>query len=170
MREKLHILIANSNHKKALDFKRFLEEKDEIEQVYLAEDGLEACRMIMERKPDIVLLDVILPELDGLGVLERINTEWKAESRPAFIFVTSVSTQGLVECAMKLGASYFVLRPFYPDGIYRRMLQIKKCNSSMHNRVEVRANRRVSRPYTMPAAAAAAVSDFQMKTDQDEKL
>lgn len=128
MESKLHILIADSNRQNMMDLKRFLEKKEEIGKIDVASDGIEACRMILSLRPDIVLLDVILPEIDGLGVLERINMEWKDESRPSFIYVTSISTQSLVECAVKLGASYFVLRPFQPESIYRRMLQLKKSN------------------------------------------
>lgn len=125
MEHKLHIMIADSNGQNGYELKRFLENKTEIGTVDVATDGIEACEMILSRRPDVVLLDVILPGLDGLGVLEKVNAQWKGDGRPAFIYVTSISTQSLVECAVKLGASYFVLRPFQPESIYRRILQIK---------------------------------------------
>lgn len=126
MDRKLQVLIADSNRQNTLDLKRFLEKKEEIGRVDVASDGVEACQMILSLRPDIVLLDVILPEIDGLGVLEQINMEWRDGVRPSFIYITSISTQSLVECAVKLGASYFVLRPFQPESIYRRMLQLKR--------------------------------------------
>lgn len=126
MERKLHILIADSNRQNTLDLKRFLETRGEIGKIDVASDGLEACQMILQEKPDVVLLDVILPSLDGLGVLERVNMEWNGNNRPSFIYITSISTQSLVECAVKLGASYFVLRPFQPESIYRRILQMKR--------------------------------------------
>ena len=125
MEHKLHIMIADSNRQNGYELKRFLENKTEIEAVDVTSDGIEAYERILSRRPDVVLLDVILPGLDGLGVLEKVNAHWKGDGRPAFIYVTSISTQSLVECAVKLGASYFVLRPFQPESIYRRILQIK---------------------------------------------
>lgn len=126
MERKLHILIADSNRQNTLDLKRFLETREEIGKIDVASDGIEACQMILQERPDVVLLDVILPSLDGLGVLERVNMEWIGNNRPSFIYITSISTQSLVECAVKLGASYFVLRPFQPESIYRRILQMKR--------------------------------------------
>ena len=79
MERKLHILIADSNRQNTLDLKRFLETRGEIGKIDVASDGLEACQMILQEKPDVVLLDVILPSLDGLGVLERVNMEWNGE-------------------------------------------------------------------------------------------
>lgn len=125
MEHKLHIMIADSNGQNGYELKRFLENKTEIGTIDVTTDGIEACEMILSRRPDVVLLDVILPGLDGLGILEKVNVQWKGDGRPAFIYVTSISTQSLVECAVKLGASYFVLRPFQPESIYRRILQIK---------------------------------------------
>lgn len=125
MKQRLHILIADSNRQNTLDLKRFLIEKEQIGQIDVSSDGTEAYRMILHGKPDVVLLDVVLPGMDGLGVLERVNMEWVGRERPAFIYVTSISTQSLVECAVRLGASYFILRPFQPESIYRRILQIK---------------------------------------------
>lgn len=123
----LHVLIADSNYQNTLELKNFLESKDGIGRIDVASDGIKACQMIFEKQPDVVLLDVILPGIDGLGVLERVNMEWSSKRRrPAFIFVTSISTQSLVECAVKLGASYFVLRPFHAESIYRRIIQIEK--------------------------------------------
>jgi two-component system response regulator (stage 0 sporulation protein A) len=126
MGQKLHIFIADSNRQNALELKRFLERKEEIGRVDVTTDGLEACGRILTDRPDVVLLDVILPGMDGLGILERINAEWQGGNRPSFIYITSISTQSLVECAVKLGASYFVLRPFQPESIYRRILQMKR--------------------------------------------
>jgi two-component system response regulator (stage 0 sporulation protein A) len=126
MGQKLHIFIADSNRQNALELKRFLERKEEIGRVDITTDGLEACERILTDRPDVVLLDVILPGMDGLGILERVNAKWQGGNRPSFIYITSISTQSLVECAVKLGASYFVLRPFQPESMYRRILQMKR--------------------------------------------
>ena len=159
MERKLHILIADSNHQNTLDLKKFLETKEEIGRIDVSSDGMEACQMILSEKPDVVLLDVILPGLDGLGVLERVNMEWNHQPRPAFIFVTSISTQSLVECAVKLGASYFVLRPFQPESIYRRIIQIER--GSMKSSEEIKKEKRARYYY------GASNREFsQIETDE----
>lgn len=73
LKEKITILIADDN----IDFTRtlsaYLEKMEDIEVVGIAKDGNEAFEIIKGTHPDILLLDVIMPHLDGIGVLEKLN-------------------------------------------------------------------------------------------------
>ena len=65
MKEKLKIVIADDNLDFANTLKNYLSKEEDMEIVGMGKDGEEACKIISEQKPDIVLLDVIMPHLDG---------------------------------------------------------------------------------------------------------
>ncbi len=129
--EGLKIVIADSNKNSAEELKQFLKEKDEIEEVMVVQDGTNAYHAIIHNKPDVVLLDIVLAGIDGLGVLEKVNATMIPEEIPSFIFITSISTENLIECACKLGADYFILKPYNIENIYNRILQIAMRNGKM---------------------------------------
>ena len=74
MNEKIRILVSDDNQDFAKTLVKYLSEDEDIEVVGVARDGDEAFIKIMETKPDIALLDIIMPHLDGLGVLEKLNS------------------------------------------------------------------------------------------------
>ena len=73
MKEKISVLIADDNPDFSQTLASYLESQDDMEVIGMAKDGTEAIDMIANTIPDVVLLDVIMPHLDGIGVLERIN-------------------------------------------------------------------------------------------------
>ena len=81
MKEKVTILIADDNQEFARTLANYIQEQEDMEVIGLAKDGEEAIDMITNIAPDVVLLDVIMPHLDGIGVLEKINMI-KSEKKP----------------------------------------------------------------------------------------
>ena len=73
MKDKITVLIADDNSEFANNLAGYVEQEDEMEVIGMARDGKEAFEMISNVQPDIVLLDVIMPHLDGIGVLEKIK-------------------------------------------------------------------------------------------------
>jgi DNA-binding NtrC family response regulator len=80
--------------------------------VFLAKDAEEAFIQIKEHSPDVILLDIILPDLDGLKVLERIKQN---EPDIVVIMITATNTAKTAVEAMKLGAYHYVTKPFDND-------------------------------------------------------
>lgn len=132
--ERLKIVVADSNKNSAEELRQFLQEKDEIEEVTVVSDGTAAYTAILHTKPDVVLLDIVLAGIDGLGVLEKVNETMLLEEVPSFIFVTSISTENLIECACQLGADYFILKPYNIENIYNRILQIAMRNGKVEEK------------------------------------
>lgn len=95
--EKLRVLIADDNPRVAATLKDVLKEDTEIEVVGLAEDGMEALGMIEETQPDLLLLDLIMPKLDGLGVLEKLQKGLVKGKRPEVIVISAVSQERITE-------------------------------------------------------------------------
>ena len=73
MKEKTTVLIADDNQEFSRTLASYIQEQPDLEVIGIAKDGEEAIDMITKIEPDIALLDVIMPHLDGLGVLENIN-------------------------------------------------------------------------------------------------
>lgn len=73
-----------------------------------ARDGLECLELIDQLRPDVVLLDLVMPGLDGLGVLEALR---RRRGGPVVVVTSQVSHQGVVKCALSLGASYYLVKP-----------------------------------------------------------
>ena len=84
-------------------------------------DGEEALRIIKEKQPDVVLLDLIMPKMDGLSVMEKVNMDEQITKRPEFIIVTAVGQERITEDAFRKGASYYVMKPFHNDMILSRI-------------------------------------------------
>ena len=72
MSEKITVLVADDNNDFTTTLSNYLEKEEEIEIIGIAKDGNEAYEMAVQLKPDILLLDIIMPHLDGLGVLEKL--------------------------------------------------------------------------------------------------
>ena len=90
----------------------------------MAKDGNEAVDMIKNAVPDVVLLDVIMPHLDGLGVLENIN-EIKKDNKPMCIMLSAVGQDKITQQAINLGAEYYVVKPFDIELLIKRIRELK---------------------------------------------
>ena len=87
--------------------KDYFQREEDFEIVMTATDGLEAVAKIEQFKPQIVLLDIVLPELDGFGVMEEVKGYV-----PKFLILSALSQESFISKALKLGASYYMIKPF----------------------------------------------------------
>lgn len=71
--EKCKVLIADDNREFAQIVARFIGEEDDFKVIGIAKDGIEALEIIEREEPHILILDIIMPHLDGLGVLEKLH-------------------------------------------------------------------------------------------------
>ena len=72
MKEKIKILLADDNTEFVSTVIEYLKQEEDMEVIGTAKDGLEAFEKIKTLNPDVVLLDVIMPHMDGIGVLEKL--------------------------------------------------------------------------------------------------
>jgi two-component system chemotaxis response regulator CheY len=86
--------------------------QDHGHEVALAENGREAITKYAEWRPDAVLMDITMPEMDGLAALKEIR---KIDPLARVAMVTAMGQQAIVMEALKAGAKDFVLKPFQPD-------------------------------------------------------
>ena len=124
MREKLSILIADDNQDFSNTLLSYINHQEDMEVIAVAKDGNEAVDMISNTLPDVVLLDVIMPHLDGLGVLEKINV-LRTENRPTCIMLSAVGQDKITQKAVAAGADYYVVKPFDIEVLIKRIREIK---------------------------------------------
>ena len=132
MKEKVTILIADDNQEFARTLANYIQEQEDMEEIGLAKDGEEAIDMITNIAPDVVLLDVIMPHLDGIGVLEKINMI-KSEKKPTCIMLSAVGQDNITQRAISLGAEYYVVKPFDIELLIKRIRQLKEFKPSQNS-------------------------------------
>ena len=120
--EKIKIIIADDNLEFVSTFVNFLEKQEDMEVIATAKDGLEAYEKISTMNPDVVLLDVIMPHLDGIGVLEKISD---LEIMPICIMLSAVGQDNITKRALSMGASYYMVKPFELDVLVKRIRDLK---------------------------------------------
>jgi len=124
VKEKIRVLIADDNVEFAMTLNGYLEKEDEMEVIGMAKDGNEAYEMILEKTPDVVLLDVIMPHLDGLGVLEKLSTS-QITKIPLCIMLSAVGQDKITQKAINLGAEYYIVKPFDISLLIKRIKDFK---------------------------------------------
>ena len=125
MKDKITILIADDNPDFANTVSGYIEEDDDFEIIAIARDGRQAVEMILNTEPDVALLDVIMPHLDGIGVLEQINAA-KMKKRPLCIMLSAVGQDKITQRALDLGAEYYAMKPFDIEVLLQRIKDIKR--------------------------------------------
>lgn len=103
--------------------------------VTLARDGKEAWELFSREKPDICVLDVMMPEMDGFTLAEKIK---QAHNEMPFIFLTAKSLKEDIVKGLKLGADDYITKPFDPEVLILRINNIlKRVYSSVNDEYQV---------------------------------
>jgi len=100
MKEHLSVLIADENQDLTKKVKSAFEEKGEFANIITANNGEETLNKILETKPDIAIMDIILSGIDGYAVIEEIR---RLGIETKFIIVSSLTSETFVQKAMNLG-------------------------------------------------------------------
>lgn len=119
--EKINIAIADDNRQLAEMMTEYLNSQPNMAVVAVAHNGKECIELLKTRQVDILLLDNIMPFLDGIGVLDAIKGERGLE-KLRVIMLSAFGREDLMSQAAKNGASYFIMKPFELD---RLVLQIE---------------------------------------------
>lgn len=121
----LNVAIADDNERMLEILDSIVKRDSEIHIVGKANNGEEVYRMIKEKEPDVVLLDLIMPKLDGLSVMEKINRDQTIKKHPKFIVISAIGQDGITEDAFNLGAHYYIMKPFDNEMVLNRVRSIK---------------------------------------------
>lgn len=137
---KISVLIADDNKEFCSILNDYLLNQKDIVVTGIAKDGREALELIIERKPDLVILDIIMPHLDGLGVLERLNT-MNLEKTPRIIILSAVGQDKITQQAITLGADYYTVKPFDMEVFTKRIREMFNSTPTMRQDSTTQSNR-----------------------------
>jgi DNA-binding NarL/FixJ family response regulator len=106
----ISILIADDQALVRAGFKMILEAEEDLEVVGEASDGHEALERVAELRPDVVLMDIRMPELDGIEATRRLVAEADPEHPTRVLMLTTFDVNEYVYEALRAGASGFLLK------------------------------------------------------------
>lgn len=121
---KFSVAIADDNERMVRQMREAIQKDDAFMVVGEAYDGEAAYSMVKEKKPDILLLDIIMPKMDGLTLMERMHQDKTLEKRPAVVIVSAVGHEAVAENAFAMGASYYLMKPFDMSALMSRLHQL----------------------------------------------
>ncbi len=109
--EEVRVVVADDNVQLRDMVCEYLDEQSGIAVVGAAENGVEALKMVEEKEPDVLVCDMIMPQMDGYGVLERLQA-MKLSKRPGVIALTALGRDDFISRAINLGVNYYMVKPF----------------------------------------------------------
>ena len=130
--EKLNVAVADDNERMVEVLGQIIEEDADLKLVGKAHNGEELCNLIQEKEPDVVVLDIIMPKMDGLAVMEHFAHDSKLKKIPSFIVVSAVGKERITEDAFSLGADYYVLKPFDNKMLLNRIKHVRRVGVPAH--------------------------------------
>lgn len=154
MKDKISVLIADDNKVFTDELAAYLKTMPDMSVAGVAYDGNEALGMISQTNPDVVILDIIMPERDGLGVLKQLSAS-KAK-KPVCIVISVTDSDSIMETAMKFGADYYLLKPQSMPAIADT---IRSFSVASHNDVSAVDPVSVA-PQSKPVDLEAIVTEF----------
>ena len=121
---KIRVLFADDNKEFCDVVGNYLNKQNDIEIISLAYDGMTAYKQICDLKPDVAVLDGIMPEFDGIEVLEKLNIKKNPDVHPVCIIVSPINQEKIAQRAIDVGADYYIVKPFDIDFLLKRIREL----------------------------------------------
>ena len=134
--EHLSVAIADDNQKILNVLGEIISADKELDLVGKAKNGEEMCQIIKEKQPDVVLLDLIMPKMDGLTVMDKVSQDRSVRKRPYFIVITAVGQEKITEDAFNKGANYYIMKPFNNQMLLERIKSVRNAARASERRFE----------------------------------
>jgi two-component system, response regulator, stage 0 sporulation protein A len=148
----IEVLLADDNREFANLLSEYIGDQEDMAVVGVAYNGEEVLKQLEERDstPNILILDIIMPHLDGLGVLERLR-DMDLNPMPKIIMLTAFGQESITQKAVQLGASYYILKPFDMEVLVNRIRQLTAAPMSASgnaggSQLQSQARKRLSQP------------------------
>lgn len=116
----INIVIADNNRELCATLADLIELQEDMKLIGVAYDGIEALQLVEESKPNVMILDITMPYLDGIGVLEKLA---EFDNSPIVIILTAFEQEAMIQRLITMGAAYYVVKPFDASALIERIRQ-----------------------------------------------
>jgi len=130
MENRIKAMVADGNEEFCEHLKNALSKDGGCEVVGVAHDGVEAVNMLSDVQPDVLILDVTLPKLDGMSVLKAAGA---LEKRPVTLVTSSFMTEYVAVMTTNLGVQYFMMKPCDPGAVAERVREMCSADRMQKN-------------------------------------
>ena len=120
---KIKVCLVDDNRELIHMMEEYFNEQEDIEVIGTAFNGRDGLNMLQEQKPDVLILDIIMPHIDGLAVLNTLREQNQVMLN--VIMLTAFGKEEVMKKAVALGASYFILKPFDLDHLADQIRQVE---------------------------------------------
>jgi len=148
--EQIRLLIADDHAIVRSGIRALLETVDDIAVIGEAADGQQAVAAVARHQPDVVLMDLEMPVLDGIEAIQQVMARW-LETR--ILVLTSFASDDRVFPAVKAGALGYLLKDSEPDALIQAIRQVHRGESSLHPKIARKLMQELSRPPAQPTTA-----------------
>ncbi|SDI96417.1 sporulation transcription factor Spo0A [Salimicrobium halophilum] len=132
--EAIRVCFADDNQELMDMMVEYVGDEHDLEVAGTAYNGRDCLEMVEEKKPDVLVLDIIMPHLDGIAVLQELRKE---NSKMDVIVLTAFGQEEVTKKAGNLGASYFMMKPFDLDQLVEQIRQMKRNKDPIQRAVGV---------------------------------
>ncbi len=123
--ENLRVAIADDNVDMVSVLDSIISDERDMEVVGTANNGRDTLDIIKRYEPDVVLLDIIMPEDDGISVMKKVFRDEAIKKIPAFIVISSVGKEAVTEDAFENGAIYYFMKPFNNQALLEKIRSVR---------------------------------------------
>ena len=163
MSDPIRIFIADDHTIVRSGVQALLETIDDLTVIGEAADGQQAVQQALHLRPDVVLMDLEMPILDGIGAIEQIMAQWP-EAR--ILVLTSFATDDRVFPAVKAGALGYLLKDSGPDALVDAIRQVQRGESSLHPKIARKLMQELARPASSQPPTAAPLTAREVEVLQ----
>ena len=121
--DKIKVCVVDDNRDLVSLLEEYISAKEDMEVIGVAHNGQDCLSLLESIEPDILILDIIMPHLDGLAVLEKLRDQ-RRNKMPSVIMLTAFGQEDVTKKAVDLGASYFILKPFDMENLAGHIRQV----------------------------------------------
>lgn len=159
--KKIKVCVVDDNRELVSLLEDYITSQDDMEIVGTAHNGQECLDMLSGADPDVLVLDIIMPHLDGLAVLERLR-DLKKGNLPNVIMLTAFGQEDVTKKAVELGASYFILKPFDMENLGNHIRQVSGSASTFTRKTSATSYRphAESKPKNLDASITSIIHEI----------
>jgi NarL family two-component system response regulator LiaR len=140
---RIRVLIVDDHAVVRRGLRAFLDLQPEVEVVGEAADGVGAEQMTSTLRPDVVLMDLVMPNTDGIATIRRLRA---AREKPTVLVLTSFLDDVHVFAALQAGAAGYLLKDVQPDELVRAIRHVHQGESALHPKVAARLVQHTAQP------------------------